>query len=80
MAPLRPKNSISRPIKGVVSAHDDPAFCLFLPVVTKTSSHFSDFVTHFVTPLAPMDKGIEPMRDVVTMILDVIARCAHARA
>ena len=32
--------------------------------MTKTSSHFSDFVTDFVTPPDPMDKGIVPMCDV----------------
>ena len=39
-------------------------FGLVLAVVTKTSSRFQDFVTHFVTPPGPMDKGIVPMCDV----------------
>ena len=44
------------------------------PFVTKLSSPNSDIVTDFVTPPAPMDKGIEPMRDDVTMIFGRICK------
>ena len=52
---------------AIIWALNGHGFGLVLAVVTKTSSRFQDFVTHFVTPPSPMNKGIVAMRDVVTL-------------